>query len=461
MEDRFYLADQVNRKSFPVMVGDDSFERVCRIVRNIIDASWNEDYLDTDAALRIQKNAITGHENEVSYFIEKIAQILEETGNRNVMYPDWYDSLESAVYHENWGLSGLAEWFSPRYRESSSAKIIGERVYFMDKGQMVLKPQRISRERRQQMIRAFLLLSPEERLDKDIHELYMLDGTRVTVFNGALTKYDQDVMIFRRYTVPVYRFEEQAARGSIPYEGIGVFKEMVNLGYNVVICGAVRTSKTSFLTTWQSYENTSLEGVMIETDPEIRMHEIMPDAPVVQLIADDEKLEGIVKNLLRSDADYFIIAEARNGIAVDTAVKIASKGNRRMKMTYHEREPCDFCIDAAAEIVKTYGGNLNMTTRSVAKSFDYIFHFVQLRDKSQKRLKSVHEIVYDDSRSEIRYYPICVYDMHNDCWEWNYHISEQKMKDGLDEDESSFLKFKSMLNELGGGRNAQPVVRMC
>jgi pilus assembly protein CpaF len=461
MENRFYIADRVGEEYLPVNVSEDNFKNICRMVKQVFDAAWRDEHINTEAALRIQKRAIIGYENEVAYFMERISQILAETGNSSMIYPSWYTSAASAVYHENWGMCGLAEWFSPRYKDSSSAKIIGDRVYFMENGKMVLRPQRISTERRHQMIRSFLLLSPEERLDREVHEIYLLDGTRVTIFNGSMTKPDQDVMVFRRYTVPVYRFEEQAARKTIPLESIPLFKSMVKLGYNVVFSGAVRTSKTSFLSTWQSYEDTSLEGVMLETDPEIRMHSIMPDAPVIQLIADDDKLNGIIKNLLRSDADYFIIAEARNGIAVDTAVKISSKGNRRLKMTFHEREPCDFCMDAAAEIVKSLGGDLHMTSRAVAKSFDYIFHFIQLKDKSQKRLKSIYEISYDEETNTVNYHQLCRYNVNTDSWKWAFHISEDKKNAGLEEDAETFMKFSSLLEKLGGNNVCINESRIC
>lgn len=461
MENRFYLADRVGEQYLPEVMAESNFEGICKMVRQIFDAAWKDEKLNTEAALRIQKRAIIGYKHEMKYFLERISRILRETGNARMRYPHWYSSPELAVYHENWGLCGLAEWFAPRYRDSSSAKIIGDRMYFMHNGRMQLQPQRIGAERRRQMIRSFLLLTPEERLNKDVHEIYLLDGTRVTIFHGTLTKPDQDVMIFRRYTVPVYRFEEQAARKTIPADSIPLFKSMVRLGYNVVFSGAVRTAKSSFLSTWQSYEDKSLEGVMLETDPEIRMHELMPEAPIVQLVADDDKLGGIIKNLLRSDADYFILAEARNGIAVDTAVKISSKGNRRLKMTFHEREPCDFCMDAASEIVKSMGGDLQMTARAVAKSFDYIFHFVQLKDKSQKRLNSIYEISYDDRRHAVNYHQLCRYDYQADSWEWAYYISADKKKAGEEEDAEAFEDFSNLLEELGGGRNAENIVRLC
>ncbi len=84
-----------------------------------------------------------------------------------------------------------------------------------------------------------------------------------------------------------------------------------------------------------------------------------------------------------------------DGVALNIAVKIANKGTRRVKMTFHCSDTMDFCYDVADEIVKSYGGSLYSTILKVAKSFQFVFQFVQLKDKSQKRLKSIYEIEYD------------------------------------------------------------------
>ncbi|MBR0597663.1 ATPase [Sinanaerobacter chloroacetimidivorans] len=426
---------------------EEYFQELCRSVSDNFFEEWENASHMQDQSQKIKK-AIIGYQDEVEEFIQKIRSFLVQNKCEDVWYPACYESLEWAVYHENWGLSGMAEWFSESYRESSSAKIIGDRIYFLDDGQMKLMPQKISRERREQLVRALLLLTPEERLDKEFHEIYMLDGTRITIFSGGMTKPDQDVIIFRRYIIPTYTFEEQAERGTIPAEAVPLFKEWVKLGYNVVFTGAIRSSKTTFLATWQSYEDPSLEGVMLETDPEIPIHKLIPEAPVVQLIADNEKLAGISKNLLRSDADYFILGEARDGIALDTAVRIAGKGTRRMKMTFHIREPLDFPNDAAWEISRSVGGDMKTMALRVAGAFDYIFHFIQLKDKSRKRLNAIYEMSCDRVTGEISMVRICSYDLDRDTWRWNYYIGEEKQMLGEDEDLIAFKAFDQLLKEL-------------
>lgn len=444
----FYLDQYLSEKIRIEQQETISFEMLCNIIREDFIREWEEDKSDLHEALQLQKNAIIGYANEVSYFKEKIKALVKSYGASNTVYPEWYESLADGIYHENWGLAGISEWFGKKFRDSSSVKIIGERIYFMDQGQMRLMKQTISPDRREQLIRAFLLLTPDERLDKEFHEVYLLDGTRITIFGGQMTKKNQDVIIFRRYIVPRYTFEEQASRGTIPEEAIPLFCAMVETGYNVAFCGQVRSAKTTFLSTWQRYEDPKLEGVMIETDPEIPLHILMPEAPIVQLIADNEKLLRISKNILRSDADYIIMAEARDGNALDTAIKMASKGTRRMKITFHCREPLDFPYDVAWEIVKATGGDAEMIAQRVALSFDYVFHFVQLKNKNQKRLHSIYELSLDREKREIKMIQICKYDFRSDRWQWRRSISNSKCDAGNEESPEAFLKFREHLDRL-------------
>jgi len=453
---KFYLEDYLREDDeycASVMTESDielNFLQLCEKVREMFDDEWQRETSNLSTLLEIQKRAIIGFDKEASFFKDKIQSYLNLTGQTAALYPSWYSTLTEAIYHQNWGMAGMAEWFTDEFSNSSSAKIIGDRIYFMKDGRMVLMKQRINRERREQFVRALMLRTPEERMDKDFHELYLLDGTRITVYNDNLTKKDQDSVIFRRYIVPEYSFEEQARRHTIPEEAIPLFRDMVKIGYNTAFVGAVRSAKSTFLSTWQSYEKPELEGVLIETDPEIPLHKIMEKSPIIQIVADNERLANISKNLMRSDADYFILAEARDGVALDMAVRIANKGSRRMKMTFHCSDPLDFCYDVAVEIARQYSVDLNSTMKKVAKSFHYIFHFVQLQDKSCKRLKGIYEICPGDVISGVSVKQICKYNYESDSWSFFWHLGEDKREIGHEEDSEAFEHFEKTLRLLTG-----------
>ncbi|MFA7196625.1 MAG: hypothetical protein WC092_03775, partial [Anaerovoracaceae bacterium] len=422
------------------------FVGLCDQIKTAFFSEWEEEE-NAKSVLDIQKRAIIGYQKETAYFKDRIETLVRGKGAERTPFPEWYSDLVDGIYHENWGLAGVGEWFGQGYAHSSSAKIIGERIYFMEEGRMVLKPQRIAKARKEQLIRAFLLLNPEERLDKTYHETYLLDGTRVTIFTEPMAKKGQDAIVFRRYIIPILSFEEQARRRTIPKEAIPLFRHMVRIGFNVVFLGAVRTAKTTFLTTWQSYEDPALEGVMVETDPEIPLHMILPEAPILQLLADGQELLRISKSLLRSDADYFILAEARDGIALNTAVKIAGKGTKRMKLTFHSGDPNQFPLEAADEIVQATGGDLTMTMRRVASGFDYLFHFIQLTDKREKRLKSINEMNCDE-KGIIRMRTVCTYDVVEDSWTFFETEGIRQQTYASESDPASWHKMQSSLREL-------------
>lgn len=454
MNDEFDLLKYIEASNSDKTEYDaDTFDSVCKKIKNRLDEKERMENSGRETeALERQRAALIGEPGEVEYYKSQIRIIAQELGAGQTPYPSWYASLEDAVFSETLGFAGLTPWIEGRtaeLRSSSSAKVIGERIYFLIDGQMVLQSQTISADRRAQLRAALLLSTPEKRSKEIYHEVYLHDGSRVTMYNEGLAKHQQDCIVLRKFFVSKYTFEEQAAHGTIPKECIPLLQSMVQIGYNVAFIGPVRSAKTTFLTTWQSHEDVRLEGVIIESDPEIPLHMIMPKAPIMQFVPKDERdLELVIKRIMRSDADYIIMAEARDGIALNTAVMAANKGTRRVKMTFHTSDPIDFCYDVATEIRKLYGDDLGCCITKVAKSFHYLFQFVQLqRDKSQKRLKGIWEIRYDTSQRLVSMHNICKYRIGTDDWVWSYDIGADKEEIG-EENGEALKTFQSELHKL-------------
>lgn len=168
----------------------------------------------------------------------------------------------------------------------------------------------------------------------------------------------------------------------------------------------------------------------------------------MQFVPNEEEFPLVVKKILRSDADYIIMAEARDGIALNTAVKAANKGTRRVKITFHTTDAVDFCYDVANEINSIYHSDLGTTIAKVAKSFHYLFQMVQLEDKSQKRLKAIWEIRYDMDERKISMHLICKYNIEKNCWAWVYDIGEDKRELGIEEHKNAFAEFEKELKAL-------------
>lgn len=461
VEKNFYIEDYLlkrssketakkkNITSSATIDKQERFEKICKEVEKYFNQEWETENgqksESSDELLKRHKNAIIGYIKEVNYFKDKINEFLKKNSLANEWYPEnCYENLTDAIFQENWGLAGIAAWKLDPH--SSSAKIIGEKIFYLDEGEQVLQEQKISAERFKKLRKALLLRNPEKRFDEDYTEVYMLDGTRITIFDEPLAK--EPAIIFRKYIVENYSFEEQAARGTIPSEIIPMLEAMVKIGYNVNFLGAVRTAKTTMLQTWQSYENPKLEGIQVETDPEVPTHKLMPTSPIIQLVADGEKLRKLIKMLMRGDADYLIMAEARDGVALYIAVTVANKGTRRVKSTFHTSDPADFCFDAANEIIKEFGGDLYMTIVKVAKSYHYLFEMIQLKDKSKKRLNAIYELRWNGKKHEISLHQICKYDHLTDSWTFRYDLGEDKEQIGQIENPEALAIFKNELKSL-------------
>lgn len=422
----------------------DEFYSLCESVKAHFKLDWDKSNASTDELLLMQKKAIIGYEQEEAMYKNKISEYLKANQFTQEWFPDWYTDLVSGIFHQNWGFAGIDQWL--RDEDSSSCKLMGGRIYFLINGKQVLQKQTMQPERIKQLITALMLNAPDKRMLDGYTELYMLNGNRITIFDTEIGK--EPYIVFRKYTMKQYTFEEVARLETISSDSIPLWKSMINVGFNVSFTGAVRTSKTSFLITWQSLEDPSLEGIMVETDPEIPIHLIMPEAPIMQLVADDEKLKNIMKSLMRSDGDYIVMAEARDGIALKIAVQAANKGTRRVKKTFHSGVPEDFCYDVANEIVQEFGGDVFANTIKVAKAFHYVFHFIQLKDKSKKRLKGVYEIRYNPMTLQVSMHQIVKYDVLSHAWTYKYDIGEDKREIGLEEDYEAFQEFDRTLQEL-------------
>ena len=377
-----------------------------------------------------EKRAIIGEEDDVNYFKDRISKILTDKNLLNEWYPSYYPDLINAIFSDLYGLTGIAPWaydWTKEYKESSSAKLIGDRLYCLIKGKSVLQEQRISTVRRGQLTDALLMASPKERKESGFHEVYLHNGIRVTIFAGEHCKPGEDIMVFRKYLLSDLSFEALASFGTFPSEAIPLFKSMCEIGFNVVFAGQVRSGKTTFLQTWQSYEDPCLEGVTVATDPETNWAHILPNAPIMQLVADGKDLSRIEKSLKRSDADYVILEEMRDAVSYNLFLGITSLGTQRSKGTIHDNNALNIPYKMATAIVTECGGDEDAIISQLYTNINYVFELYQVpENKARKRLKGIVEYRYDPIKNQVSAHRICKYDPKSDKWLWKYDIGADK-----------------------------------
>lgn len=431
----------------------EAFFHLCHRVEELFEADWRDtDEFAKTRKLEREKKAIMGYEKERKFYQERIREILVSRRWEQAEYPPWYSNLEEGIFHEVYGLAGLAPWVydtTESYRNSSSAKLIGDRLYCMIDGRAVLQPQRISAQRREQLKRALLLATPRERIEEGFHEVYLQNGIRITIYSGDRTKKNQDVMVFRKYLVHNLSFLGLAQLGTIPEDAVLLFRTMVKVGFNILISGPVRSGKTTFLQIWQKHEDTTLEGLAISTDPETPWHELMPDAPIMQLVADGKDLENLTKSLMRGDNDYILMEEMRDAAAYKLALEITSTGTMRCKATIHDGSCENIPYKMASAVCQRYGGNMQSTIAQVFRSFQLVFRFAQCYpDSSKKKLMSICGYRYDIENDCVEVHEICRYLPESQSWGWKSDIGWMKEINGLDGSRHELQRVEEILERL-------------
>ena len=436
------------------------FFDLCKAVEAAFEREWrNAQDWEREERLQKEKKAIMGYTEEMEAYKEEIKRILDHIRpERHISLPPWYNSLEEGIFAELYGLAGLTLWAydqKPEYMESQSAKLIGERLYCLINGKSVLQPQKISRERREQLKRAILLATPNERIEKGFHETYLHNGIRISIFSGEKTKANQEVMVFRKYVLKELTFEKMAELGTIPADSVELFKTMVKIGYNVLFSGQVRAGKTAFMQCWQRYEDDSLEGLAIATDPETLWHKLMPKAPIMQIVADGKDLQAVSKALLRGDNDYVLLEEMRDAYAYKLALDITSTGTTRSKATIHSGDGIDIPFRMASAIADQFGDDYKGTLMQIFRNWHYIFEFYQEQgNRGQKRLKAIKELRYDAKTDKVSIHTICIYDKEDNKWKWKWDIGEDKEAIGMLQPK----EFKKMKNTIKFLEQRNPIM---
>ena len=277
-----YLAEHKNKFSKSMSGALDTNTRflvLCNKIKDYFKKEWEKEYSEenSDTLLERQKMAILGYPSQVNYYKDKIKEYLQMNNLANESFPSYYKNLVDAIFHENWGLCGIAPWMD--MTESSSCKIIGDRIYFSIDGKLVLQPQRISSKRFEQLRKALLLNEKNKRLDEEYVDVYLSTGERIAIYTGNLVPQGMSAMVFRRSIIETLTFEEQANRHTIPMDCIQFLISMVKIGVRIAFTGPVGSGKTTMLNTFLMYEDRNLEGVLIQTDNEIKINELLPNAP--------------------------------------------------------------------------------------------------------------------------------------------------------------------------------------
>lgn len=370
----------------------------------------------------IEHNAILGDINSERILIPEINSFLRDNNLQGITYPGFFDSLAHAIYHEIYGFGVFYKW--NQYPESPSAKIIGKEIWFKIDG--VFEKQKEELRDDDHIYEIFRALEVANRGFKINEsnpraEIEMKNGTRVTLSIPPASMLP--TIVFRRFIVRNFSFDEQARRGTIAKEDVPLFNVMANLYLNTVIAGQVESGKSTILKTFYGARDPKQVAILIETSPETYLKRDFPERLVHDFYTKNGDIEDTIRHALRVDHNYLIFQEVR-GIEAEGAIKATERGTTGLLMSYHITDPTSTPEQLAGHIIDEFPNRrLSNEIRRISKYLD-IGITMETFEGNKKKVTSIYEICYEkkEDRAYINY--LMKYDEKHDRWEYNDEISE-------------------------------------
>lgn len=403
-----------------------SFYDVVDQIKEHFNEKYNNDSINPTESQRhqeIEHKAIQGDSEAEQIITDEIQSYLRNNNLLGVKYPDFFDSLSQAIFHEIYRFGAFYKW--EKYPHSPSAKIQGTEIWFKIDGEFQRQEESLrSIDQFDEIIKALQVSNKGLKLNEanPEAEVELKNGTRVTI--AIPPRCLVPTIVFRRFIVSNFSFLEQAKRGTISIEDVDFFENLAKLNLNTIIAGHVESGKSTLLKTFYGARDPKKVALLIESSPETYLKRDFPDRLVHDFYTKDGNIEQVIRTAMRVDHHYVIFQEVR-GVEAEGAMKGTERGTRGLLMTYHITDPANTPQQLAQHIVDEYQNRrLGSEIRRVAKQLD-IGITMETLEGNKKKVQTIYELCYDykNDRCWINY--LMKYNKAKGIWEYNSNVSEQ------------------------------------
>ncbi|KYD21381.1 ATPase, T2SS/T4P/T4SS family [Caldibacillus debilis] len=426
------------------------FKEICRKVRDslndiIVDGTVGKEIKgngmadalnDENVWLERQHRAVIGDKQAMSYFITKINEVLQKENITTNEYPKFYDSLAEAIFHEVWGVSILHKW--DKMPHSEAAVIRGTELWIDEGGKFVKQPEEFeSIEAVERIKRAFTMRVRDAVINEQTPELEIEreDGSRITMIQPPRSK--DNYVMFRRFVVKNMSLEEQAKRGTIPFDDIPFYRALARTMANIIFAGRVRSAKSTFMKTMLRERDPSYVAAVMEKHFELNLSREFRDRLIFEVQAKEGDLHHVMPRLLRMEHDYVVVGEIRS-LETEGYLQSCERGERGAYSTYHLTSVEDVVPQITRHILDEFPNRkFENELERVARNIDFIITMSSDRDRRRKRVIGVTEIIWEDEKRTYRTQDIVRYSPITDRYYYSSNISprlialmaEQSMED--------------------------------
>lgn len=402
-----------------------SFDELIKIVKEHYDNYFKDEHVSNEKKqdrLELYHLAVIGDKETEKFLVNEIESFLRENNLINIPYPNYYDSLSHALFHEIYRFGVLQKWNN--MRESPAAKFVGKEFWIEENDTFVMQEEELESE---QTIREFIQRFQAGQKNLKVNdsnpyaEIALNDQTRVTIIVPPASY--KPTLVFRKYVVANFSFEKQAELGTIPYEDVEFYGTLSNLYFNTVVAGHVKSGKSTFLKTIYGSRSPKKVAVLIEGTAESFLKRDFPNRLVHELYSENQDINLTIRRALRLDHDYIIVQEVR-GIEAEGAIAGTERGRRGLLMSYHVTDPENTPIQLAQHIVDEYPNRRQQNEiKRVAKALDIGITMTSV--EGRKKITSIYEIVDDEISGKPYVNFLIRYNEDRDKWEYNADVSKK------------------------------------
>lgn len=420
-----------------------NFQQICQIIKHELDTYKS---IEDDEFLERQHKAIIGDDAAVHYFLAEIDRILREKNITSTDFPYYFENLSKAIFHEVWGLSVLAKW--DNYPESEACCIRGTQLWIDIDGVFIRQNEEFeSIQRVERIKRAFLIRSAETVINRENPEaeLEKEDGSRITMIQAPRSR--ENYIMLRRFTVNNYTLEDQASRGTIPYEDIPIYRALSRTMPNIIVAGRVRSAKSTFMKTLIGERQPMYVGACLEKHFELALSKHFPERLFFEIQAKEGDLHSAIPRLLRMEHDYIVIGEIRS-LEIEAFNISTERGERGALSTYHLTDVEDVVEQLARHTLDEFPTRrFDVEVQRVAKNLDIIITMASDRDRRKKRVMSVTEVVFDTKTGSHHTQDLVRFSRISNRYYYSSNISKRLLRLMLEENQEETKNLVQLLRE--------------
>lgn len=410
-----------------------SFQDACGVVKaHFREVANNRSEEEAQKRQELQHEAVLGSPHAVQLFMDEIEGFIRRE-KLSATVPAPYDSLAEGLFQEIFGLGVISAWWKhPKFAQSQSARIIGQKVYFDVPGERALQPfgYQSAKQVTEIIIEKLRLKDEFANINKynPKLEIDMADGTRVMIMIPPRVR--QPVIVFRNYTMPRPTLEQFTRNGTMPVEMQPIVEGLARALLNLAVLGKVRSGKSTLLKALFGLRyRPELVAVNIErTHAELRLQELIPEGQIIEMIArTDEDYQHIFDQVLRSDYHFCVVSELRS-LEAELFCLSSERGEGGSMSTYHTDQVRNMPGQIARLILQSYPGrSYEEEVIRVAENLDIVYVMRELPGGA-KQLDKICEVRLDPYTLEVSVHDLARWEEAAGEWRYQANLSDRTVQ---------------------------------